>query len=288
MATEIPQPGIRPDTQKATDGEPVKKRLSDLVDEVIKRPDAEYHFLRTEQLGQAMIDGTLSEEEINRSLGINMNSVLGVITIAKRIQGFEHANDRDPDVKQEGLDTWRAVQQAREHYIPVDHNTELQVFNNDRQKLQQDVSTWLRGRPGKYLVGEEGYHNSWYVNSADEAVSDLFRDRKKTLFDMRILGDVVLDYPRLNHSMRIGQIKQAPHFSEQAQFLSGGDFRLPFTFSKGTYRSQVKGTLHCPADMLSVVRMANSFKEKGHSVWLAMSENPVIAADGKKIRYMAR
>jgi hypothetical protein len=100
--------------------------------------------------------------------------------------------------------------------------------------------------------------------------------------DPRVSADIVLDYPTLSHSMTVEPISKGPHFSKESQFLEGGEYHLPLMFFKSHGRP-VEGTVFCPADMLSLVRMANEFKAQGHSVRMQMSQNPI-----GNIRYMAR
>jgi hypothetical protein len=143
----------------------VQKTLDDFVVEVISKPWQDFHFLKTEDLEQAIRDGTLSEKAIIWGLGIKPYG--DTDSLSSRIRQLENEEASGKDHARRALVEYRAMQQAREHYIPADDNLTFDLFSDDGEKLQRDFSQWLRQKPGRYSYRRD------YLNSADEAIAKI-------------------------------------------------------------------------------------------------------------------
>lgn len=241
-----------------------KRKLTDFVIETKQtRPNQEDRFLDSVRLQQAIEDGTLSEEEIIKTLQTTFSK-----TLTETIVEIEGLAGKDPEAFGRELKKVRAMQAAREHYIPMADNCPLVLPTEDREKTIRDIIDWA------------GSHQSIIYNgaydgkeiSAEELFERLSNDDAKRMSRAAHI-ETNLDYASLSHGIRIDTMYTDKFRKVNIMFYGHGQ--------------PLANKIHCDADVLSALKVLNYFKKKGYEAELDLTMNSAKEGD-LEIMYLAK
>lgn len=255
-------------------------KLSDLVVGTVTLRQAggleEYRILDSENLERALVDGSISEEEVNRTLKLNWSR-----TLAEQITDNEAKQSKSttPNVFEQTIRQLKAMRSARQHYIPAQDNMSFIVYTSDKEKLAQRTVGWLREQKAQVVSFQDGSE---------------ITDERKILNDVILASNlergahvnITLDYPTLTHGVRMDPIKNGKA-RRGYEFKGNNEFRQRFYFYH--HADPIEGKTNCPADLLSALRVVNRFKREGFDIFLGLDETPETIKEGEKeIHYIVK
>lgn len=255
-------------------------KLSDLmVDTVTLGQEGEleeYRILDSEKFEGALTDGLISEEEVNRTLKFNWSR-----TLAEQIAYEEAKQSKSdaPDQFEQTIHALKAMQSARQHYIPAGDNMSFIVWTSDKEKLAQHTMAWLHEGKAQVVSFQDGNEITGDNKILNEVILASNLDRGAHV-------NVTLDYPTLTHGVRMDPIKNGKAIKGK-EFIGGNAFRQRFFFYH--HADRINGKTNCPADLLSVLRVVNRFKKDGFDIFLGLDETiETIEEGGKEIHYIVK
>lgn len=240
-------------------------------------PTLTTYFIDSKDLLDAIHNGSLSEKEIYANL-LGQASTIG--PLQKRIADEERYI---ADVKETGKDTTKfaeknlskllAMKEANPKYMPLGDNIEFRISSHDPQALTQQFMTWLKEdeRGAAIRTGD----NKKFEGDIQEFIGHT--DKEYSPHDPSAI-DLSLDYASLSHCMNVwGAVRKE----------SDGTYSLGLYFHVHTEYAE-EGKVGCIPDFVSLLKLAQRFKEGGLSIqfrpgeWIPESESSSEAEGGAK------
>ncbi|HRH24417.1 MAG TPA: hypothetical protein PK109_02425 [Candidatus Paceibacterota bacterium] len=213
----------------------------------------------SKKIVDALESGTLDNETFAKSIGLT--------TVAQRLAAWEATTEEQWEKTKKLLgermfarhlkrkDTMLAQVTARPGYTPVLDNTQVSIQSSNPEALSKDIATWLGGHSA--LVVDSDTKKSLNPDEVQIALNktDHFVDGSYGSAHV----ELTLEYPALNHALKL------TYPSKDQEQVSVG-----MTFYDHAYG---KDKISCQTDILSVLKLLNYLKEKGHSTSCSLSQD---------------